>query len=307
MYNEKKIKLLKKLGVAVAALLLFLTAFAIGSKVGNSKKEIAVNEAKKAQKVEKPTGLTEEQVNDFLVKYYTRKDLGENRNRYKPLMTDAMYTQSVTNEELPINQAYKGYTIDQVFTKSTNYIDQEHLTAICQVSYKNTQLQKLSTKKGALINQNNDATVQLTFIKQGDKYLVNNIAPVVLDIPVDTSGPNSYPTDDQSDSQTDKQADNQTNEQSKEKKKKKMSTYNELIAKKEKLVSEYERSKSQLKKQEALVRKREEAIQRLEGEIAVALITENGLTAEELAEFLSEMKPKNNNIEGSQDNQEEYE
>lgn len=216
MYNEKKIKLLKKMGVAIAALLLSLTAFAIGSKVGNSKKEVAVNEAKKAQKVEKPKGLTEDQVNDFLVKYYTRKDLGENRNRYKPLITDAMYTQSVTNEELPINQAYKGYTIDQVFTKSTNYIDQEHLTAICQVSYKNTQLQKLGTKKGALINQNNDATVQLTFIKQGDKYLVNNIAPVVLDIPVDTSGPNSYPTDDQSDSQTDKQADNQTNEQSKE-------------------------------------------------------------------------------------------
>ncbi|WP_285012553.1 hypothetical protein [Lactococcus formosensis] len=221
MYNEKKIKLLKKLGVAAAALLLFLTAFAIGSKVGNSKKEVAVNEAKKSQKVEKPKGLTEEQVNDFLVKYYTRKDLGENRNRYKPLMTDAMYTQSISNEELPINQAYKGYTIDQVFTKSTNYIDQEHSTAICQVSYKNTQLQKLGTKKGALINQNNDATIQLTFIKQGDKYLVNNISPVVLDIPVDTSGPNSYPTDDQSDSQTEKQADDQTDtqvsEQSKEK------------------------------------------------------------------------------------------
>lgn len=86
-----------------------------------------------------------------------------------------------------------------------------------------------------------------------------------------------------------------------------MSTYKELVAKKAKLVSEYERSKAQLDKQEALVRKREEAIQRLEGEIAVALITENGLTAEELAVFLSEMKPTNTNIEGSQDNQEEYE
>ncbi|MFK4956365.1 hypothetical protein ACI1TW_09940 [Lactococcus garvieae] len=86
-----------------------------------------------------------------------------------------------------------------------------------------------------------------------------------------------------------------------------MSTYNELIAKKEKLVSEYERSKSQLKKQEALVRKREEAIQRLEGEIAVALITENGLTAEQLAEFLSEMKPANDKFEESQNNQKEYE
>lgn len=210
MYNEKKIKLLKKMGVAVAALLLFLTAFAIGSKVGNSKKEVAVNEAKNAQKAEKPKGLTEDQVNDFLVKYYTRKDLGENRNRYKPLMTDAMYTQSVTNEELPINQAYKGYTIDQVFTKSTNYIDQEHLTAICQVSYKNTQLQKLGTKKGALINQNNDATIQLTFIKQGDQYVVNNIAPVVLDIPIDTTGPNSYPTDDQSEDKTKEQSKEKT-------------------------------------------------------------------------------------------------
>ena len=86
-----------------------------------------------------------------------------------------------------------------------------------------------------------------------------------------------------------------------------MSTYNELIAKKERLVSEYERSKSQLKKQEALVRKREEAIQRLEGEIAVALITENGLTAEQLAEFLSEMKPANDKLEESQNNQKEYE
>lgn len=51
-----------------------------------------------------------------------------------------------------------------------------------------------------------------------------------------------------------------------------MSTYNELIAKKEKLVSEYERSKSQLKKQEALVRKREEAIQRLEGKLPLRLL-----------------------------------
>lgn len=86
-----------------------------------------------------------------------------------------------------------------------------------------------------------------------------------------------------------------------------MATHKELIAKKAKLVSEYERSKSQLKKQEALVRKREEAIQRLEGEIAVALLTENGLTADELAVFLSEMKPPNTSIEVSQDNQEEYE
>ena len=197
MYNEQKLKTLKIFGGLAIALLLVLTAFAIGSKVGHSKKVTEVQATKIAskQKKEKTKALTNDIVNDFLVKYYTRKKLGENRNRYRPLMTDAMYTQAVNNEELPVNQAYKGYIVDQVFSKSDNYINQENLTVICHVSYKNTQLQKLGTKENALLDQNNETTIQLVFTKEGDKYLVNSMSPAVLEIPTETSDPNSYPTE----------------------------------------------------------------------------------------------------------------
>lgn len=199
MYNEQKLKMLKIFGGVIGTLLLFLTAFAIGSKIGAAKQSATLQRAKMVseQKKEKPKTLTNAMVNDFLVKYYTRKDLGENRNRYRPLMTDAMYTQAVNNENLPVNQAYKGYVIDQVFSKSDNYINQENLTVICHVSYKNTQLQKLDTKENALLNQNNETTIQLVFVKQGDKYLVNSMSPAVLEIPTETSDPNSYPTEDE--------------------------------------------------------------------------------------------------------------
>lgn len=197
MYNEQKIKTLKIVGGLVGALLLVLTAFAIGSKVGYAKKvKVAQSTTLSSKrKTEKSSTLTNDIVNDFLVKYYTRKDLGENRHRYRPLMTDSMYTQAVNNEKLPVNQAYKGYVIDQVFSKSDNYIDQENLTAICHVSYKNTQLQKLGTKENALLDQNNETTIQLVFIKQGNKYLVNSMSPAVLEIPVESADPNSYPTE----------------------------------------------------------------------------------------------------------------
>ncbi|WP_254558615.1 hypothetical protein, partial [Salmonella enterica] len=88
--------------------------------------------------------LSDSTVNKFLIAYYTKKDLGENDNRYKLLMTDSMYNQATSNEKLPVNQAYKGYVIDQVFSKADIYINQKDLTAICNVTYKNTQLTKLN-------------------------------------------------------------------------------------------------------------------------------------------------------------------
>lgn len=43
--------------------------------------------------------------------YYTKKDLGENRNRYKEYMTDAMYNQAVLLENEPTTQTYS-YVVD---------------------------------------------------------------------------------------------------------------------------------------------------------------------------------------------------
>lgn len=68
-----------------------------------------------------------------------------------------------------------------------------------------------------------------------------------------------------------------------------MSKYEELIARRTRLNQEYQRSKSRLDKQAEVVRKKEQELQRLEGEIAIAVLTEHGLSASELADLLSDL------------------
>uniref|UniRef100_UPI00359C2AC3 hypothetical protein n=1 Tax=Lactococcus garvieae TaxID=1363 RepID=UPI00359C2AC3 len=68
-----------------------------------------------------------------------------------------------------------------------------------------------------------------------------------------------------------------------------MSKYEELIAKQARIKEEYERSKAQLEKQTERVRKKEQDLKNLEGEIALAVMTEHGLTASELVDLLSDL------------------
>lgn len=115
MYNENKIKQVRKLLVGIALVIALMIGFGIGS-LG---KQDAVKKVEKPKVAEtKSSSLTEGRVKQFLIAYYTKKDLSENRNRYKPMMTEAMYKQATAQEDLPVNQAYKGYTINQVFDSS---------------------------------------------------------------------------------------------------------------------------------------------------------------------------------------------
>lgn len=124
--------------------------------------------------------LTPKLVNQFLLAFFTKKDLGENRNRYKPLMTETMYNQATAEEEEPVNQAYKGYVVNQVLETADIYLNEKDLSAICVVTYKNTQRTKLGTDQGALMNQSNKESVKLTYIKEGDKFFVNKVEPVLV-------------------------------------------------------------------------------------------------------------------------------
>ncbi|WP_367293773.1 hypothetical protein [Lactococcus lactis] len=192
MYNQKKIKFYKKILLVSIGVLLVLVSSIGGYTVGNISK-VDKNKSAKNVKVEKKApGLTLNTVDKFLLTYYTKKDLGENDNRIEPLVTDAMYNQIISDEKLPVNQAYKGYVIDQVYDSSEIYINQKDLTALCVVSYKNTQLTKLNSKDGALIDQSNKATVRLTFINQGGKYLINNIEAATLTTSDTVNRSNSY-------------------------------------------------------------------------------------------------------------------
>lgn len=166
MYNHDKIRKLKKAGWTLGLLFLVFLCFFVGFSVGKNKQKSAQKPVKQ-EVVEKKKDLTTDTVQKFLIAYYTRKDLGENRNRYEPLVTTSMYNELTTEEKQPVNQAYRGYVVNQVLDSANIYINTEEDTAICVVTYKNTQRIKIGTDEGALKNQSNQEAVQLTFTQQG--------------------------------------------------------------------------------------------------------------------------------------------
>ncbi|MDC0826541.1 hypothetical protein EA794_07235 [Lactococcus petauri] len=170
-------KRVRKLLIGVSVVVALIIGFGVGSL---GKKEANKEVEKPKVSETKPTTLTEERVKQFLIAYYTKKDLSENRNRYKPMMTEAMYKQETNQEDLPVNQAYKGYTVNQVFDSAKIYVDDTNLTAICEVTYHNTQLKEKNSIKNALKDQSNTESIKISYIKQGNDYLVNNINGVML-------------------------------------------------------------------------------------------------------------------------------
>ena len=115
MYKEKRVKLIRRLAIMVLFVAGILTGFGVGQLI--NKQEVK-NEPRQADTVKKTIEektkkkeLSSKDVENFLIAYYTKKDLSENMKRYKPFMTSSMYTQETEIEELPINQAYKGLSL----------------------------------------------------------------------------------------------------------------------------------------------------------------------------------------------------
>ena len=170
MYNENKIKIVKRIVVIITFMLGILTGVGITVTV-YSKITPEVLTVTKLE--EKETQLDQETVKNFLIAYYTKKDLGENRNRYLPFMTTSMYKLQVEQEDLPVNQAYKGYVLNQVFDGATIYIDESRMVAIATINYTNLQVLKKGSNEGTTLN--NTDSLLISFSKEKGKYLVNNI------------------------------------------------------------------------------------------------------------------------------------
>lgn len=177
MLDLAKIKALKIIGY----ILLLIVAVVIGVGVGQSmttssaKKENAENQEAKSEQV-----LTQEQVKEFLLNYYTKKDLGENRNRYKDYMTDGLYKQQIAKEEEPVNQTYKGFVIDFKFKSAEIFIDQEKLQVITQVNYVNTLLDDKKNLETAQRDVLNKKTLRLSYINDNGTLKVNKIESIIL-------------------------------------------------------------------------------------------------------------------------------
>lgn len=151
------------------------------------------NHTTSTKKVKEGHQLTENWVKQFLIAYYTKKDLEENRNRYKDYMTEGMYNAAVSEEETAQNQAYKGFVVNFEFKDAQIYIDKTNDKVICYVNYTNDLLQKKNSTEGAQTGVDNNTIIQLTYNKVDGKYLVNNMSTLLITDSQDpTASQNSY-------------------------------------------------------------------------------------------------------------------
>lgn len=189
MLDTNKIKFLKILAGIVGVILIFLIGFGFGSmgKSTSSTTTETKSETTTTETAEEDT-LTAEEVQKFLMVYYTKKDLEENRNRYKEYMTDAMYNQQVALEEDPTTQTYKGYVVDFEYQDSDVYLDTVDNIALVKVTYQDTLLAKKNDYSQAR-TMTETATLRITYSKTSDGFLVNNIESIIL---VDAENSDEY-------------------------------------------------------------------------------------------------------------------
>lgn len=195
MLDTEKLKLLKLTGLGLAVILVLglIFWFSLTSTKSNQAAKEEKTQTKQTKKVE-GTEITTAYVKDFLASYFTKKDLGENRNRYLPFMTEAAYQQEVNSEEEPATQAYKGYVVDTKLKSATIYIDDVNHVALATVNYTQTQLQKKNDYTNAQKNVLSNSTIRITYVKQDKKYLISHIEPILIVDTLNASQEASLPT-----------------------------------------------------------------------------------------------------------------
>lgn len=177
MLDTNKLKYLKYLAYVLLVVLAAVVGIGIGQSTSGKKAVEATAES--GQLSQKPV-LKQQEVEDFLLHYYTKKDLGENRKRYKEFMTDTLYQQVVAEEEEPTNQTYKGFVVDYEFKSAIIYIDETTSQAIVQVDYINTLLDEKKNYNTAQKGVLNKTTLRLSYAQQGNELKVNRMEPIVL-------------------------------------------------------------------------------------------------------------------------------
>lgn len=177
MYDHNKVKTVRNLIFIGIAIVFLIVGFSVGLTMGASGNNNT--NALKAAETDVENKLTQDRVKEFLIAYYTKKDLGENRDRYKEFMSDSLYNQTVKTEDEPVSQAYKGYILNQAYSKGYIYIDEEHLEVIAEVHYTNVQTGKKNNAEAGT-NFSGQATIKLYYVKKDNKYLVDRIEPLLL-------------------------------------------------------------------------------------------------------------------------------
>lgn len=179
MIDTNKLTWYKRLFLVIGFMIVFLIGLGFGQMGKTNQKQVTTPKTT-TKKVTAGSQLTEKWVKKFLIAYYTKKDLEENRNRYKEYMTEGMYNATISEEETAQNQAYKGYVVNFEFQSAQIYIDQTNEKVICYVNYTNDLLQEKDSSEGAQTDVSNTTIIQLTYSKVDKTYLVNNMSTLLI-------------------------------------------------------------------------------------------------------------------------------
>ena len=179
MIDEFKVTFFKRVMMIAGIIIIFLIGLGFGS-MGKKTDNQSSSHTTSVKKAKEGQQLTESWVKQFLIAYYTKKDLEENRNRYKDYMTDGMYNAAVSEEETAQNQAYKGFVVNFEFKDAQIYIDKTNDKVICYVNYTNDLLQKKNSTEGAQLGVDNNTIIQLTYNQVDGKCLVNNMSTLLI-------------------------------------------------------------------------------------------------------------------------------
>lgn len=116
MIDTNKLTWFKRLFLVIGLIIIIIFLLGLGfGQMGKTNQKQVTTPKTTTKKTIAGNQLTEKWVKKFLIAYYTKKDLEENRNRYKEYMTEGMYNATVSEEETAQNQAYKGYVVNFEF------------------------------------------------------------------------------------------------------------------------------------------------------------------------------------------------
>ena len=185
MLDLKKIKILKIVGWILLVILAALIGFSAGQ--GSTKTKIQEKPKQKTTVASSSFNVKQKDVEEFLLNYYTKKDLGENRKRYKEYMTEGMYSQEVAKEDEPQNQTYKGFVVDFEYQGSEIYIDEKNHQVLAQVRYTNTLLDEKKNYDSAVKDVQNETVLKLSYSEDNGKFKISKIETMALmDLPSST-------------------------------------------------------------------------------------------------------------------------
>lgn len=171
MVDQFKVKMFKVTIYIVGAIVVFLIGLGFG-QIGQTPKNKTDN-TKQVKVTNKE--LSQKEVEKFLISYFTKKELGENDERYKAYVTTGLYNKLTELEKKSSQQAYKGYYVNYTYESSDIYINKEKNTALVVVNYLYDSKKSLDSKELSQKGISAKATYKLTYTGSDGKFLISDI------------------------------------------------------------------------------------------------------------------------------------